>query len=114
MHVLPMDNQYVITLFVVMAMATFITRAAPFVLLGSVASHPFLAAISKLLPAMIMMVLVFFSLVTLEYAGHIERYVLAIGALCWTVLIHRMMGQALISILTGTAVYVAGIQWFGL
>jgi len=64
-----MDNQYVITLFVVMAMATFITRAAPFVLLGRVASHPFLAAISKLLPAMIMMVLVFFSLVTLEYAA---------------------------------------------
>ena len=109
-----MDNQYVITLFVVMAVATFITRAAPFVLLGRVASHPFLAAISQLLPAMIMMVLVFFSLVTLEYAGHFERYGLAIGALCSTVLIHRMIGQALISILSGTAVYVVGIQWFGL
>jgi len=109
-----MDNQYVLTLFVVMAIATFITRAAPFVVLGRFASHPFLATISQLLPAMIMMVLVFFSLVTLEYSGHLERYLLAGGALCWTIFIHRLVGQALISILTGTAVYVLGIQWFGL
>jgi branched-subunit amino acid transport protein AzlD len=109
-----MDSQYAVTLFVVMAVATFFTRAAPFVLLGRFASHPLFATVSRLLPSMIMVVLVFFSLVTLDYSGHVERYGLAAGALCVTLLVHRLFGHALISIMTGTALYGVGIQGFGL
>ena len=100
-------------MFLAMAAATFMTRAAPFVLLTRVRSHPFLRGVSAILPAMIMVVLVFFSLVTLEYTGSLARILLTVLAAVWTAFIHWMFGHALVSILSATGLYVFGIQILG-
>ena len=61
-----MDNHYLLGIFAVMGVATFITRVLPFVALTKAHDHPLLGDIGKLLPPMIMVVLVCFALTSLE------------------------------------------------
>ena len=101
-----------ILFFSVMGIATFLTRAAPFVLLKSHKDSRWLLHFGRVLPVMILMVLVGFSGVGLidEQAN---RQVLIAIAMVITALAHLIFRQAMVSILLGTAVYVLGIQWLG-
>jgi len=108
-----MDNAYLFSIFAVMGVATFITRALPFVALSQVASHPILDRFGKSLPPMIMVVLVYFGLVSLEIES-IDRGGLSALSLTIVIVLHTYLRNPLLSILTGTGVYVVGIQGFGL
>ena len=101
-----------IVFFAVMGIATFLTRAAPFVLLKSHKDSRWLLHFGHVLPVMILVVLVGFSGVGLidEQAN---RQVLIAIAMVITALAHLIFRQAMVSILLGTAVYVLGIQWLG-
>ena len=101
-----------IVFFAVMGIATFLTRAAPFVLLKSHKDSRWLLHFGHVLPVMILVVLVGFSGVGLidEQAN---RQVFIAIAMVITALVHRLFRQAMVSILLGTAVYVLGIQWLG-
>ena len=108
-----MDNAYLLGIFAVMGVATFITRALPFVALSKVARHPILDRYGKSLPPMIMVVLVYFGLVSLEIES-IDRGGLSGLSLAIVIVLHAYLRNPLLSILTGTGVYVVGIQGFGL
>jgi len=101
-----------IVFFAVMGIATFLTRAAPFVLLKSHKDSRWLLHFGHVLPVMILVVLVGFSGVGLidEQAN---RQVFIAIAMVITALVHLLFRQAMVSILLGTAVYVLGIQWLG-
>jgi branched-subunit amino acid transport protein AzlD len=108
-----MDNVYLLGIFAVMGVATFITRALPFVALSKVASHTTLDSLGKSLPPMIMVVLVYFGLVSLDIES-IDRGGLSGLSLAVVIVLHAYLRNPLLSILTGTGVYVIGIQGFGL
>jgi branched-subunit amino acid transport protein AzlD len=107
-----MTTGELILFFSVMGIATFLTRAAPFVLLKSHKDSRWLLHFGRVLPVMILVVLVGVSGVGLidEQAN---RQVLIAIAMVITALAHLIFRQAMVSILLGTAVYVLGIQWLG-
>ena len=107
-----MTTGELILFFSVMGIATFLTRAAPFVLLKSHKDSRWLLHFGHVLPVMILVVLVGFSGDGLidEQAN---RQVLIAIAMVITALAHLIFRQAMVSILLGTAVYVLGIQWLG-
>jgi len=107
-----MTTGELILFFAVMGIATFLTRAAPFVLLKSHKDSRWLLHFGRVLPVMILVVLIGFSGVGLidEQAN---RQVLIAIAMVITALAHLIFRQAMVSILLGTAVYVLGIQWLG-
>jgi len=107
-----MTTGELIVFFAVMGIATFLTRAAPFVLLKSHKDSRWLLHFGHVLPVMKLVVLVGFSGVGLidEQAN---RQVLIAIAMVITALAHLIFRQAMVSILLGTAVYVLGIQWLG-
>ena len=107
-----MTTGELIVFFAVMGIATFLTRAAPFVLLKSHKASRWLLHFGHVLPVMILVVLVGFSGVGLidEQAN---RHALISIAMVITALVHLLFRQAMVSILLGTAVYVLGIQWLG-
>lgn len=108
-----MDNVQLFGFFVVMGIATFITRALPFVALAQVRSHSILDRFGKSLPPMIMVVLVCFGLMSLEIES-VDRGGLSALALFIVITLHAFFRHPLLSILGGTGVYVTGIQGFGL
>jgi len=108
-----MDNVQLFGFFVVMGIATFITRALPFVALAQVRSHSILDRFGKSLPPMIMVVLVCFGLMSLEIES-VDRGGLSALALLIVITLHAFFRHPLLSILGGTGVYVTGIQGFGL
>jgi len=107
-----MTTGELIVFFAVMGIATFLTRAAPFVLLKSHKDSRWLLHFGHVLPVMILVVLVGFSGVGLidEQAN---RQVFIAIAMVITALVHLLFRQAMVSILLGTAVYVLAIQWLG-
>ena len=108
-----MDNAQLFGFFVVMGIATFITRALPFVALAQVKSHYILDLFGKSLPPMIMVVLVCFGLMSLEIES-VARGGLSALAFLIVITLHAYFRHPLLSILAGTGVYVTGIQGFGL
>ena len=108
-----MDNAQLFGFFVVMGIATFITRALPFLALAQVTGHSMLDGFGKSLPPMIMVVLVCFGIVSLEIES-VDRGGLSALALLVVITLHAYFRHPLLSILVGTGVYVAGIQGFGL
>ena len=108
-----MDNAQLFIFFVVMGIATLITRALPFVALAQVKGHSILDRFGKSLPPMIMVVLVCFGLMSLEIES-VARGGLSALAFLIVIILHAYFRHPLLSILAGTGVYVTGIQGFGL
>lgn len=108
-----MDNQYLLMIFGVMAFATFVTRALPFVAFSRSRNHPMLLYFGRYLPPMIMVVLVCFGLTGLqiETGGRLANATLALVAVTVVQLVCR---NTLMSILVGTGLYVCGVQGFDL
>ena len=108
-----MDNQYLLGIFLVMGVATFMTRLLPFVAFNQSQSHPILVYVGRVLPPMIMVVLVCFGLSSLQIAS-LDRLGLSFIALTAVTTLQLSIGNPLLSILVGTGVYTLGIQWFGI
>ena len=108
-----MDNQYLLGIFAVMGVATFMTRLLPFVALTRSQSHPILVYVGRVLPPMTMVVLVCFGLSSLQIAS-LDRLGLSFVALTAVTTLQLSMGNPLLSILVGTGVYTFGVQWLGI
>ena len=108
-----MDNHYLLGIFAVMGVATFITRLLPFVALKKPMIIPFWDVLENFLPPMIMVVLVCFGLTSLEIES-ITRVGLSVLCLTIVIVLHYSLRNPLLSILAGTGVYVIGIQGIGL
>lgn len=107
-----MDNTQVLMVLGTMAIATFITRALPFVALAGAADHPLIRRFGRLLPPMVMVVLVIYGIhgMPLDQA----RSVLAVATgVVATVVAHCVFRQVLLSIFVGTGLYMTLIALGG-
>ncbi len=91
-----------------MGSATFITRALPFVLLRNHGHHPMLGYLGRLLPPMLMVILLVYSFKNEAFLsiGFLPEF-LSVGI---TAVLHLAIRQPLISIVAGTASYMAFVQ----
>lgn len=107
-----MSDWEVLTFFAAMACATFLTRVFPFVAMHRFSDHPLVIHVGAYLPPMLMAVLVIYGVMTLgdrPSFGHI----LTLVAMLVTAGTQWWGRQPLLSILSGTGIYVVGVQWFG-
>ena len=108
-----MDNSYLLSIFAVMGVATFITRALPFVALAKIYRHRLVDRFGQLLPPMIMVVLVCFGLTSLNIES-VNRVGLTVLSLVMVIALHYFFRNPLLSIVAGTGAYVIGVQGVGL
>ena len=108
-----MDNSYLLGIFAVMGVATFITRALPFVALAKIYRNPLVDRFGQLLPPMIMVVLVCFGLTSLDIES-LNRVGLTVLSLAIVIGLHYFFRNPLLSIVAGTGAFVIGVQGVGL
>lgn len=110
-----MDGQrYLILAIAVMALATFATRALPFLLLRGDSRHPLVLYLGRYLPPAVMTALVIYSVkdVPFAQAPHGAPQLLAIAV---TAVVHLWKRNALLSIGVGTGLFMWMTQsgWVG-
>lgn len=103
-----MDQRQVLMVLLTMAVATFLTRALPFVALAGLATHPLVQRFGRLLPPMVMVVLVIYGITGMPLDRPSAVLAMIIGVLV-TVGIHGLFRQVLLSLLLGTGSYMACI-----
>jgi branched-subunit amino acid transport protein AzlD len=103
------DTGYLLSVILVMTLATFFTRIFPFVALKGRHEHPVLEFLGRYMPPAIMTILVLYSLKSVELAqaphGANEFIALLI-----TSVVHLWRGNALLSIFSGTLFYMLAVQ----
>jgi len=103
-----MDLAYLIAFIVVMAFATFVTRALPFWLFKD-KQHPVVNYLGRYLPPAVMTLLVIYCLKDVDWSG--PNYGLAeLVSLGVVIAMHLAFKNALISIFSGTALYMLWVQ----
>lgn len=104
-----MSIEYLLMAIVIMSLATFATRLPPFLLFSGREQHPLLQFLSKYTPPMVMSILVIYMLKSVDYLSAEGIY--AVIALATTIGTHLCWRNALFSIVAGTAVYMACVQY---
>jgi branched-subunit amino acid transport protein AzlD len=103
-----MDLSYLLAFIVTMALATFVTRALPFWIFRD-QQHPVVLFLGRYLPPAVMTLLVMYCLKEVQWTsgnhGLPELLSLAI-----VVIAHLLFKNALISIFSGTALYMMWVQ----
>lgn len=97
------SSAYLLTFIVVAALATFLTRLLPFVLLYRWAEHPLLKHLGRYLPPVLMVLLLMYALKDALVTG--ERLLPSLVALAVVAILHVMWRNPLVSILSGTGLY---------
>ncbi len=87
-----------------MAIVTFITRALPFVVLYKVSEHPVLIYLGRYLPPVVMVLLLIYCFRDLRFNEFTDGPA-EILALLLVITLHLWRGNALFSIMGGTALY---------
>ena len=109
-----MKSPVEITLIILaMAGVTYLTRALPFFIFKKVSEHPIILFLGDYFPPAVLTLLVIYSLKSVEWAqspyGLPELTCVALVAI-----VHLIFKNALISIASGTVIYMAIQQnWFG-
>ena len=98
------DIQYLLLFIVVMALATFITRVLPFILLYKISDHPTLLYLGRYLPPVMMMLLLIYCFRDLRFSDFNDGPTEVI-ALTLVVVLHLWRSNALLSITAGTGLY---------
>lgn len=103
------DEAYLLLAILVMALATFATRAAPFLLLRRGAEHPLVLYLGRYLPPAVMLLLVVYCLkdVPWDAPPHGLPQLLAVAV---TAAVHVWRRNALLSIAAGTGLFMAWQQ----
>lgn len=97
------SSAYLLTFIVVAALATFLTRLLPFVLLYRWAEHPLLKHLGRYLPPVLMVLLLMYALKDALVTG--EHLLPSLVALAVVAVLHLMWRNPLVSILSGTGLY---------
>lgn len=105
------DIRYLLLFIAVMALATFATRALSFIVLHKVSDHPLLLYLGRYLPPVMMVLLVIYCFRDLRFTeltdGPAELLALTV-----VVVLHLWRGNALLSIMAGTGLYMFLCQHF--
>ena len=105
-----MANLHSAALIAVIALVTAILRFLPFVLLRGRQTPPFIAYLGKVLPFAIMGMLVVYCLRHISFAS-VSAFLPELLACAAVVLIHVWKRNTLLSILTGTVLYMVLVQF---
>ena len=98
------NHLYILGVIGIMSGATFLCRSMPFYILKKWSGHPMLNYVGRMMPPMIMMLLVFYTLVDVNFKK--APYGLEeICAGCLTLLLHIFFNNSLLSIGASTALY---------
>lgn len=102
---------YLLSVIAVAALATFLTRALPFLLLYRWADHPLLQHLGRYLPPVLMVLLLLYALKDALVTGqHLLPSLLSLGLVAG---VHLLLKNPLISILSGTGLYMLLIRVWG-
>jgi len=105
-----LDTFHMLVTIAVIALATFVTRALPFMCFGSREPPEMLSNIEKNLPPMILLLLVIYCLKDVQWSsapyGIPELFTIAVVAG-----LHFWKRNAMISIFSGTILYMVLVQW---
>lgn len=94
---------YLLSVILVAAVATFLTRALPFLLLYRWADHPLLKHLGRYLPPVLMVLLLMYALKDALVTGtHLLPSLVALVVVSG---LHLLLRNPLISILSGTGLY---------
>ncbi len=100
---------YLLAVIGVMTLMTFLTRVLPFIALKNRGDHPLLLFLGRYTPPVIMTILLLYSLKAVDLTrtpyGANE-----LSALLLTAVLHLWRGNPLLSIFSGTALYMVLIQ----
>lgn len=99
---------YLLSVIAVAALATFLTRALPFILLYRWADHPLLQYLGRYLPPVLMVLLLTYALRDALATG--VQLVPSLLSLVLVAVLHLVLRNSLISILFGTGLYMLLIQ----
>ena len=102
------DISYILFVFILMSLATYVTRLTPFVFFSQHHERSLLKFVAKYTPPMVMTILVMYMLKGVQYNSVEGLYYIL--ALLVTVLFHLCIRNALLSIFAGTIVYMFAIQ----
>lgn len=98
------DTQYLLLFILVMALATFLTRVLPFILLYKISDHPTLLYLGRYLPPVMMALLLIYCFRDLRFSAFSDGPAELI-ALALVVVLHWWRANALLSIMAGTCLY---------
>ncbi|HHT41695.1 MAG TPA: AzlD domain-containing protein [Actinomyces sp.] len=99
-----MSIPYVITALAIIAVVTFVLRAAPFVALSKVADHPIVVEVGRSMPIGVMVILVLYTLLDVSFAD-LAGWAPAFAGMVVTFLVHLKWKNAMPSIVSGVATY---------
>ncbi|GAA0683691.1 hypothetical protein GCM10009104_06100 [Marinobacterium maritimum] len=97
------STAYLLSVVLVAAVATFLTRALPFVLLYRWAEHPMLKHLGRYLPPVLMVLLLIYALKDALITG--ADLLPSLAALVVVAVLHLLLRNPLISILSGTGMF---------
>ncbi|MDY6890378.1 MAG: AzlD domain-containing protein [Pseudomonadota bacterium] len=102
------STAYLLSVIAVAALATFLTRALPFLLLYRWAQHPLLQHLGRYLPPVLMVLLLLYALKDALVSG---QYLLpSLLSLALVTALQLLLRNPLLSILSGTGLYMLLIQ----
>jgi branched-subunit amino acid transport protein AzlD len=106
-----MNNEYLFWAMVVMCLCTFVLRALPFVAMKNAQDKPILQFFGRTMPPGIMLILVVYSISSINFAvaPHGAPSLISIGIV---VVLHHIWRKPLLSIGLGTLAHVLMLQWF--
>lgn len=102
------NTEHILMVILVMTIATFATRIMPFVFFHGHSNHPTISYIAKYTPPMIMSILVIYVLKDVNFSDDIGLYTVISVAV--TIAIHLWRNNPLLSIFTGTFLYMFLVQ----
>lgn len=105
------DIHYLLLFIAVMALATFATRALSFVVLHKISDHPMLLYLGRYLPPVMMVLLVIYCFRDLRFSS-VSDGPIELLSLSFVVVLHLWRGNALLSIMAGTGIYMFLCQHF--
>lgn len=103
-----MDLSYLLAFILVMAGTTFITRALPFWLFKD-KQHPVVVYLGRYLPPAVMTLLVMYCLKEVDFLGPTHGLP-ELLSLAVVIIAHLLFKNALVSIFSGTALYMLWVQ----
>lgn len=98
------ETHYLLLFIAVMSIATFMTRFLPFILLYKVSNHPMLLHLGRYLPPVMMVLLLCYCFRDIRFGGFTDGPAELIS-LTIVVILHLWRGNALLSIMAGTGLY---------
>lgn len=98
------ETHYLLLLIAVMAVATFITRVLPFIVLYKISDHPMLVYLGRYLPPVMMVLLLIYCFRDLRFSAFSDGPA-ELLALALVIVLHLWRRNALLSIMAGTGLY---------